>query len=182
MNVHAHASVVPFFWEQEPRCLELLMMSPAKLVSSRKCLGPNVFCVWGMCFKHGQQVRSALWKWCSLIVVDWHKSTTFYLLFFRSLRNKEPFQNYWVSTPHPSPNKSKLKNKIRPRSVCTDGTLFHCRTPMPKFIFNFDWLGKGLGNPMGPLFKWFFISQWPDPETEQKTYFLRPEGISNVYV
>jgi hypothetical protein len=55
------------------------MMSPAKLVSSRKCLGPNVFCVWGMCFKHGQQVRSALWKWCSLIVVDWHKSTQLFI-------------------------------------------------------------------------------------------------------
>ena len=81
MKLHAHACVIHLFWEQEPRCLELLMMSPAKLVSPRKCLGPNVFRVWGMCFKHGQPVRSALWKWCSLIVVDWHKSTQLFIFF-----------------------------------------------------------------------------------------------------
>ena len=99
------------------------------------------------------------------------KSKVFQSSFWvRSLRNKEPFQNYWSSTPHPSPNKSKLKSKIAQRPVCTDGTLFHCRTRMLKYTFNIDWLGGGLGNPVGLLFKWFFISQWPEEENFKESY------------
>ena len=58
-------------------------------------------------------------QWC-LRVAELSKCHNFW---FRSLRNKEPFQKGWVSIPHPFPSKSMLKNKIM--ATCfTHGWLF----------------------------------------------------------
>jgi hypothetical protein len=182
MNVHAHASVVHLFWEQEQRCLELLMMAPAKLASSRKCLGPNVLCVWGMCFKHGQQIWSALWKWCSLIVVDWHKSTQ---LFIFSSSGHCEIKNHFKTTgfrlPTPPPIiqswKTKSGHALFARMVLYFTAVRQCQS-IPSTLT--DW-GRGWEIPWAIFSNGSLFRNDRTPKLT-KTCFLRPEGFRNVYV